>query len=402
MRSEGTKVKTSAAQSTKYPPKRALGVSDKVNVKGNIQTGQQKAKYPFSIGDLPKSEPNQVPVLTHMNTAASSKSNRPTVTALKKQPNTRMQSFNQASSKTSTITKFRSDSKSALLGPTKSVGTRLSLGPVVKTKTGLIPAVVQPRSTQSHFLSVPARTAHVSTTSVKVRPGMSSTISVSQKSAMAHTKTFRNAALNNPVNERPVYLTARSGIKVQNQKTSNSKPLPGKHSQTSCQVPSRGLKSVPTSKCTVAPVKLERRVGMSTMNKSAAVPTDGVTKQKSECGGEKNGKPSKVPSRTPLEATTRLTTSKVVRRQVTQAAVADLSEKTKTHKETQSKKANVPLPLTHVKRSGAPVMSQTAPQPARTISLTGRAASSKTPKVSVRAAPQTEVKKLTADQEERM
>ncbi|KAG7220461.1 hypothetical protein INR49_018180 [Caranx melampygus] len=268
--SDGTNVKSSAAQSTKYPPKRALGVSDKLNVKGNTQTGQQKAEHPSSAGD---------------------------------------------------------------------------------------------------------------------------------PSAMAHRKTLPNTALNNPTNERPVPLTARVGIKVQNQNTSNSKPLQGSH------VLSRGLKSVPTSKCTVAPVKLERRVGMSKINKPAVEPTDSVTKQKSERGAEKSGKPSKVTNQTSLEATRR-PTSKVVRRQVTQAAAADLSRKTKTCKETQSKKgqtsANVPPPLTGMKRSGAPVMSQTVPQPARTISLTGRATTSKTPKVSVRAIPQTEVKKMTADQEERM
>lgn len=389
-RSEGTKFKTSFAQSTKNPPKKALGVSNRVNVTGNTQTGQQRAKQPSSVHDAAKLKLNRNPVLSQKDPVVRSKSNQSTVTNPNNQSNQGMQPFSQTFQKTAPFRKFSSGSKSALPGPAKTVSTRISLGPLVKTKTGLIPAVTQPRNTQSHSLHIPVPVAHT-TTSIKVRPSTASTV-VSQKSAVTQRKVFPSSAFNKRVNEKT------------GSQNCFSKQLPGKHSQQSCQSSNPGLKSLPTSKRTVAPVKLDRSGGTTTkINKPAVEQADRLIKQsKSNSNGAKNGNPSKVHSQTSLEATRR-PAPKVVSRQVTQPTVADMKVQTKSCKETQGKKgqttANTPLPFTVMKRSGAPVMSQTAPQPTRTVSFTGRATNPKTPKVSV---PQTEVKKMTADQVERM
>ncbi|XP_056231391.1 cytoskeleton-associated protein 2-like isoform X1 [Seriola aureovittata] len=401
-RSEGTKT-------TKLPAKRVFGVTNKVNVKGSILTGRQNGKCPSSIGGPAQPQRNENPVLTGMDTVVSSKSTLNATSQLKKPPNTGLLSSGRASSNAASNTKFSSNSNSAWSGPRKTVSVRMSLGPIVKTKTGLIPAVTQSRNTKSRVTHTPAAAANTTTTSVgkKVRSSTSSLVSDSQSSATAQRKTLRNTALNNPVNERTVSSTARAGIKVQSQDKSNSKPLLGTHSQSSCksQLSSHGWKPVPTSKCIEALIKPKGREGMSKTNRSTGEPTDRPTKQKSEGGGEKNGKSCKVPSRTSYDAVSRRT-SKAVSGQFTRAAVAELGGKTKTCKETQSKKAhssaNAPPPQTCIKRTGAPVMSQTVPQPSRTISLTGQATNMKTPKVSVRIIPQTEGKKMTAAQEERM
>lgn len=81
-----------------------------------------------------------------------------------------------------------------------------------------------------------------------------------------------------------------------------------------------------------------------------------------------------------------------------QPAVAEVGKKTKITKENGSSKA--PPPKAGVTSRGAPLMSQTVPPPARTMSLTVKV--TKTPKAQVRVVPQTEGKKLTAAQVERM
>ncbi|KAI4821250.1 hypothetical protein KUCAC02_029192 [Chaenocephalus aceratus] len=91
---------------------------------------------------------------------------------------------------------------------------------------------------------------------------------------------------------------------------------------------------------------------------------------------------------------------------VTSAAVAELAVKSKTCKKTDDKKghisANAPPPQAGFKRTSAPVVAQTVPRAGRTISHTSQATLTKTPKFPVRVIPQTEGKKPTAAQEERI
>ncbi|XP_074494933.1 cytoskeleton-associated protein 2-like [Sebastes fasciatus] len=399
-RYEHTKIPTLAAQSTKHPAARgAFGVTNKVNVKASILTGRPNSTNCSSATSGPaKPKLNHNPVLAGTYTVLPSKSNPDAASHLKRQPNTRIPSSGRASSNaartaaTKSNSRFSSSSNVTQTCPMKTVSVRMSLGPMVKTKTGLIPALIQPRNSQSQNLthtSAAAADSTTTTTSVanKVRSSTSSSVSVSQRSAMAPRKTLPTTALNN--HER-----TRAGIKVQNQNKSNSKPLLGKHSQPSCKTQlSSGLKSTSTSsKCTAAPIKPEGRVG------TAGQPTNGSTKQRSVGKGQKNGQTCKVASQTSSGPASRCSSRAVSG--VMQAA--ELGGKTKTDGKKGHSSANAPPPQTGVKRISAPVMSQTVPRPGRTISYTGQATHTKTPKVPVKVVPQTEGKKLTAAQEERM
>uniref|UniRef100_A0A4W6FJG4 Cytoskeleton associated protein 2-like n=1 Tax=Lates calcarifer TaxID=8187 RepID=A0A4W6FJG4_LATCA len=389
LRYEGSKGQTLPAQPTKHPSTRAFRVTNKENVRVGVLTGQQNAKHTCSTRGPTQLEVKPNPPRVH--TTVSSKYKVNVASHLKKQPNTAANTRENSSSKA-----FSSSTKKTL----NSV--RMSLGPIVKTKTGLIPAVTQPKNTQSHLIhSTATATGSTTTPSVtnKVRPSTSS-VSVSQKSATAQRKTLATAAVNNLVNERKTIPTARAGIKDQDQSKSGSKSLLVKNPQPSCKSQlMSGQKSVSMSKYTTAPIKLEGR-GVLKTNKLAGVATGRSTKQKLEGGGEKNGQPRTVPTRTSSGLASRAASG------VTRAAVAELGGKTKICNETQSKRvhssANALPPQVSIRRAGAPVMSHTVPRPVRTISHTGNAADVKTPKVPVRVIPQTEGKKLTAAQEERM
>nr|XP_020441445.1 cytoskeleton-associated protein 2-like isoform X1 [Monopterus albus] len=445
---EGTKVQTLAAGCTKHPDRKAFGVTYKTNIKGSILTGQQNASCPGANSGRVQPKPNQNLVLTRTYTVVSSKSNLNAANHLKMQHNIGMQSSGKATSKSSHVavipsnTRFSRSSGATRSIPMKSVSVRMSLVPTVKTRTGLIPAVIQPRNTKSQTSTTATDPSTTSVTNkvrsgrmslvpiVKTRTGLipaviqprntksqtsttatdpsttsvtnkvrSGTSSVSLRSAVAQRRTFTTTTLNNPAKERTTgRLTARAGFKGQRQNSSNSKPLLDKLSQLSCKSQlSNALKSTFTpSKCTAAPIKSEGRVGVSKTNRSAGPPTDRSTNQRSV-----SSQPCKVASQTSLAPASRYSYRAVS--WVTRDAVAEPGRKSKTCKETQSKKGhssvNVPPQPTGIKRAEAPVMSQTVPQPARAIS---QATDGKMPKALIRVIPQTEGKKLTAAQEERM
>lgn len=409
---EATEVKSLAAQSTKLPARRAFGVTNKVNVKRSILDGQQNYNCLSATRGPAQTNLNQNSVLRSTYTVISSKFNLNAATQVKKQLNTGMRSSAKVSSNvghTAVIpsnTRFASWPNAAWSVPVKTVSVRMSLGPIVRTKTGLIPAVTQPRNTNSHLLHISATAPDTITTATSVankvisRP--SSSVSVSQRSTVAQRKTISATVENNPVNERTtVSLTARSQ-KVKDQSKSNLKPLLVKHSQPSCKSQmSSGLKSASLSSKSKAVTIMPERKGMSKTNQSAGQHTDRSTKQRSEGRGEKNDRLYKVTCPTSLGPSTRCSS-----RAVSGAAVAEMCGKTMKCKEIQSKKGhsstNVLSQQTGIKRTDVPLMSKTVPQPPRTISFTGKPTEMKTPKVLVRVIPQTEGKKLTAAQEERM
>ncbi|XP_054466961.1 cytoskeleton-associated protein 2-like isoform X2 [Anoplopoma fimbria] len=393
---ERPKIQTLAAQSTKHPATRgAFVVTHKVNVKANILTGRQNTNRPSATNGPAQPKPNQNLVLTRRSAVVSSRSNPNATNHLKKQPNTGIPSSGRASSNaalkavTKSNSRFSSSSNATWSCPMTTGSVRISLGPMVKTKTGLIPAVTQPRNSQSQRITHTSATAGDPTTiatanvTKKVQSSNLSSVSVSHKSAITQRKPLPTTSLNNQ--ER-----ARAGIKVQNQ--SNSRPLFRKTSQPSSKIQlSRGQKSTSTfAKSTAAPLKPQGRAG------AAGQPTDRFPKLRSEGGGQTKSQPCKVSSQT---------TSGVANRSSTRAAVAELGGKTKTSEQTNGRKgssANAPPPQTGIKRTSIPVMSQTVPRLGKTISHTGQAKGTKTPKVPVRVIPQTEGKKVTAAQEERM
>lgn len=372
-------------QSRQHPSRKAFGVANQVNAKTNTSTRQQEAARPSSVFDRAQSKYNVNPVLTNTYSVLSSKSHLNRASHLKKQPNTGSQASGKVpSSGAHTVgaksnSKFVCSSNAAFPRPATSVSDRISLGPVVKTRTGLIPAVTQPKSTKSNFTHTSAKAAHTTSATTLVaktaRSGNIATVSVSQRSTMAVLSTAR------PVN------------KAQN----NSKSLLGKNPQLSCKNHmSNSLKSASTS-CTAASFKSKGRV---TTNKSVVQPADRSTKPRSVTEAENNAQRRKVNSQASSRPETRCKSVSGNVRDV------DLGRKPKTSKETVIKKerssANALLPQAGVKKTCAPVISKTVPQPARTLCLTGRTTDMKTPKVQVKVVPQTEGKKLNAAQEERL
>lgn len=384
LRYESTK--TQNTQSAKHPAKGAFGIANNVNVKGKILTVRQNTNRQSATSGVAQAKPKQNPVLTTTYNAVSSKFNLIAASHLKKQPNTRKPSSaknSESTAVTKSNRKFGGSSNATWSCQMKTNSVRVSLGPMVKTKTGLIPTVIQPRNSQNltHTSSTAAHTNTATTASVanKVRSSTSSSVSVSQRSDLAQRRTLPTTALNNT--ER-----TRAGIRVQNQNMTNSKPLLGKPPSYKTQL-SCGLKSVSTSS-KYAAIRPEGRVGMSKSVKSSGQPTVTSTKQT----GQRKGQQCKVVPPTVIG--------------VTRAAVAELAVKSKTCKKTDDKKghisANAPPPQAGFKRTSAPVVSQTVPRAGRTISHTSQATLTKTPKFPVRVIPQTEGKKLTAAQEERM
>ncbi|KAK5870754.1 hypothetical protein PBY51_003675 [Eleginops maclovinus] len=374
---ESTKIQTT--QSTKYPAKGAFSIANRVNVKGKILTVQQNTNRPSVISGVAQAKPKPNHVLTTTYNAVSS--NLIAASHLKKQPNTGNPSSTRSSVRTVGIKpnrKFGCSSNANWSCQMDANSMRMSIGHIEKTKTGLIPAVIQPRNSHN--------TTRTSSTRVKiasvpnnVRSG--ALASVSQRSVLTQRRTLPTTALNNT--ER-----SRAGIGVQNQYM--SKPLLVKPPSYTTRL-SSGLKSVSTSS-TYAAIRPVERLGMSKTNKSSGQPTATSTEQTAEGRGRRNGQPFKIAPPTVGG--------------VTRAAVAELAGKSKTCKKTDDKKghmsANAPPPQAGLKRTSVPVMSQTLPRTGRTVSHTSQATHPKTPTVAVRVIPQTEGRKLTAAQEERM
>uniref|UniRef100_A0A3Q0S7Q0 Cytoskeleton-associated protein 2 C-terminal domain-containing protein n=1 Tax=Amphilophus citrinellus TaxID=61819 RepID=A0A3Q0S7Q0_AMPCI len=268
------------------------------------------------------------------------------------------------------------------------VDARISLGPLVKTKTGLTPAVIQPRATKPNLPHTSVTAASTTTTTQaakKVQSSTTSSVSVSQRSGMG------------------VPSAARARNKAQGQSKLSSKPALGTRSQKSSKSHlSSGLKSTSTSlKSTAASL---RPAGRGAANKSAGQPANGSTKTGTETKGRENGRPLKAAFQTSSRPTNRCASRPVGG--LMQPAVTEMGKKTKITKETAGKTKNrsskAPPPKAGVKSRSAALVSQTVPPPARTVSLTGKATDTKTPKVQVRVIPQTEGKKPTAAQVERM
>ncbi|XP_008286889.1 cytoskeleton-associated protein 2-like [Stegastes partitus] len=383
-RRSGQKSPAWNAQSKPNPARRAFGVTNRENVKGSVLKGQQNAALTSSNSGPPQPKPDLNHALTSTYTVVFSKSSLNAAGHLRKQPHTGNQASGKAPSNAARTVRVRSNSKLSLSAassaPVSAPSTRMSLGPLVKTKTGLIPAVTQPRNTKSGVTHGAATAARPTTALVakKVRCSDTSSVSLPPRSALG------------------VGSAARAGNKLQVQTKYNCKPLLGKHAQPSCRNQlSNGLKQAASTSLRCPAAAAYRPEGRVAAPRSVSQPADRSTKLEPGVKGQKNGQPSsRAVSRCSSRAAGRVT------------AGTALGRKTKMGNETDCKKKscsqNAPLAHTATTSRGAPVLSQTAPQPARTISLTGRATHQNTPKVLVRPVPQTEGKKLTAAQEDRL
>lgn len=139
-RSECNHVPSLAARSTTRPARTVFGGSDSGDVKGSILTGRE-----IRSTKIGRAQPKPNPVLTRCPTDASSKSN------LKNQSNKGIQTTDSVSSNaavTKSNCRVSSSSNVAWSCSAKTFSARISLGPLVKTRTGLVPAITQPRNSQ--------------------------------------------------------------------------------------------------------------------------------------------------------------------------------------------------------------------------------------------------------------
>ncbi|KAM4576000.1 cytoskeleton-associated protein 2-like [Odontesthes bonariensis] len=390
-----SKGQTLTSQSSQPSPRREFGITYKTNIKGRTLTGQQNSICPSSNRVPAQPKPNRNLVLPRTYSAVSSKSNLTAGSHLKKQPCTGIQSAKPPSNAARTVV-AKSNLKSSLSSNSaasylmKTTSTRLSIGPFVKTKTGLIPAVTQPRSTKSDRTDPPATARHTTTTTT--------TTVTAVNAKKAQSRSMPSTSISHRAVQRPV---DKIQVQAQNKSKSNSKPQLGKHTQTGCRSQSsNGLTVASTSFRSKA--EPSKSAGVPT-KKSTCQPAVSYTKARSGAEGKKNVQPCKVAPQTSSAAASRCSSRAVSGSR--QAAVTELGGKTKMSKQTHNKRenilANVPPSKAQTKPTVAPIMSRTVPQPSRTLSRTGWAADAKTPKVTVKLVPQTEGKKVTAAQEER-
>lgn len=374
IRLEGAKSQPLGSQLSQDPlRRRAFGVSDRVNVKD----GKQNANCTSSSRVTALTKVN--PVLRRTYTVSSSKPNL----SLKKQPNTeghnqsKVQSNGRCTQVAKSDHKVIRSSSGATLCSLEMTSSRISTGPLVKTKTGLVPAVIQPRNEKSKASNPPGtkrQTIHSTSIAKKGQSSRMSSVSVSQRPTLAHS-------------------ASRVGSKSEALNKSKPKPLPDKQTQpTGKSQLTRGPRSVVPAK--YKPVKPEEGVFAADRSVKLGPKTE----------FKKNTQILKAGAAT-ISRTSVKCSSAIVKTSKQTALPKDGREANR-GKETQvnKEKTSRNIPSVHVPRksTAAPVGSQTAPQPSRSFSLMGRPTATKTPTGRLKAVPQTEVKKLTSAQEERM
>uniref|UniRef100_A0A3B3UPL5 Cytoskeleton-associated protein 2-like n=1 Tax=Poecilia latipinna TaxID=48699 RepID=A0A3B3UPL5_9TELE len=384
MRWHDSKDKTLVPQRSQDPPKRrALVVSDKVNV----TNGKQTAICSSSSSVSAQIKVYQNPLLRKTYTVLSSKSSFTPAATQKNQPNTGSRNLSKVQLNGCCTHAAKSEPKSSItssratLCPLEMVSSRISTGPLVKTKTGLVPAVIQPRNPKSNTSHPPGSKRQTFTSSTAKNPK-----SKGQSSRMSSASASQRPALVIPTN-------SRVGSKAEAQNKPKPKPLPVTQTQpTGRSQLWTGLRSAEPSKCkTVKPeqsVLTSKRAGQSAHTSKTQVKKN---TQSVKADAPASSRPSVKRSSTAVKTDERVWSKD--------------GRETKTNRETQNiQKTSRNIPSVHVatKCTAAARGYRTAPQPSRSISLLGRAAATKTPKVTVKTAPQTEIKKLTAAQEERM
>lgn len=348
---------------------RPLGVNNRENIKGSNLAQKQNQS-----ANNKEAKANQLPVFSRTYTVVTSKSTTNGVGHLKKQPNTRQQSAGVASTSKhgNEITNNRKSScaNAASASMKSTVNTRMIYGPIVKTRTGLTPAMTLPRNMKS---STSTLSCNGKTTVSKVT---SSNKHVSHESNLFLRKTISTITLNKSVNERRVAMSTKTGNRAQKSLSNRLQP---------------SLKQeLSTSRCTVKSIKPVTRAGTSKTNVSVGQPRSLSVVIKNKPSQGVTHPPSVPAARGNLK--------------INKVTASNLGGNTKMSKETESKKAGTSTKATQAwgvtKRNEVPAITQTAPQPHRSISLTNRPTDMKTPQV--RAPPQTAQKMLTAAQEERM
>ncbi|XP_068613340.1 cytoskeleton-associated protein 2-like [Brachionichthys hirsutus] len=354
------KAPAQAARSAARPAGRVFAASSNATDKSSIPTGRQKSNRQSETTGRAQPQRGGNPALKKGSAVVPSKPSLNPIGHVKNPGKPGARSSGRTSSHaasaagTKAAFRFSSNSNAALSSSRKPDGDRIRIGPLIRTKTGLVPAVIQPRSVQRQARPSTAGADTASSAANKGRPSTSRTVSVS---TLAQRKAFPVTALTDAGKQ-----TATAGIK--NQAKWNSKPLMGQPSQV--PVPCKrqvaiGLRTTSKSQFTAASNKPEGRVGMSKTNKSTGLPTDESAKQKAGPVGR--------------------CSSRAV------SAVVEPGRQIKTWTETGRRR--------ELSSANAP---QTAPRPSRAVSRTD----TKTAKIQAGTIPQAKGKGVTAAQEERM
>uniref|UniRef100_A0A3B5LU94 Cytoskeleton-associated protein 2 C-terminal domain-containing protein n=1 Tax=Xiphophorus couchianus TaxID=32473 RepID=A0A3B5LU94_9TELE len=379
IRWHNSKDKTLVPQRSQDPPRRrALGVSDK----GNVTNGNQTAICSSSSSVSAQTNVNQNPLLRKTYTVLSSKSSFTPAATQQNQPNTgsrnlsKVQLNGHCTHAAKSEPKPSKSSSRAALCPLEMASSRISTGPLVKTKTGLVPAAIQPRNPKSNASHPPGS---------KRQPFTFSTVAKNPKGKGQLGKMSSVSASQRPAVVIPTNSRARSKTEAQNR--SKPKPLPVKLTPpTGRSQLWTGLHSAGPSKCKT--VKPEQSVLTS---KTAGQPA-----HTSKTQVKKNTQSVKADAPTTSRPSIKRSSTAV---KTNESVWSKDGRETKTNRETQiiqKTSRNISSGHLPTKCAAATRGYRTAPQPSRSISLLDRTAATKTPKVMIKTAPQTEVKKLTA------
>lgn len=379
------------SQSSIKPHRSVLGVNNKVNVKNGVQTGQQGTHLKRPTDTF--AQPHLKPTIKRSNTAL-----QPATSLSRNLSNTRALSSVWKSSKPEGTVRpisvsRSSSSKTAWSGPMNTASSRISLGCLVKTRTGLVPAMTQSLHTSSQSL---ARNSAL-TTSVpkaaaaeKSRYKTTSTLVTVCKRPVAAQKSLPSSAPGKASRDKNVMTAADDRKPKVPAKPSSRPPVLPPKSQTT-----NGLKSTcSTSSCAAPLNRTKGTTRVTTSYQSDRRPTGSATRRMFERDGNKN-----IPQ---VNASFRLSN------QVTASSCRGFDRSTPA---ATAAKENSSIP-THTKKGQSIVNGRppqvglrrtvTVPQPPRITSHTRKATVTTATKALVKAAPHTEGAKLTAAQEERM
>nr|XP_057927855.1 cytoskeleton-associated protein 2-like isoform X2 [Doryrhamphus excisus] len=204
------------------PSRKTFFAPKKESLHSNIRTGPQKAGGLLSLRSTLTEKPSST-----ATSSLSSKSDLKADSLPTKQTRVRMLLAGKASSTVhlpllkNTGSTLRPASNTAGSFPVNTY--RMSLGPMVKTRTGLIPAMIPPKVTRP----IPIRTANPSAAAPQCH--VSSSRPVSQTSSAAQVKKI-------PVRQRPT-APCRVTNTTQEANVSRSKAIPVKQSQLSSLKP---------------------------------------------------------------------------------------------------------------------------------------------------------------------
>ncbi|XP_055080346.1 cytoskeleton-associated protein 2-like [Periophthalmus magnuspinnatus] len=367
------KVKTLQPTSVQKP----LGLKNSTKTSSSNLYGKQNSKNISTTATKDAKGQYQIPVFTKIYTIVNSKST--SNAASQKQPFTRVPSVGKISSKTlsdscavkvsNITTALCTNAASATMNKTEN--GRMIHGPIIKTRTGLMPAVIQPRNSKPNILSTVADTKM---STYKARSKSLSHRPVSQPSITSLRKTISTVALR-PVSEKTVTMATRGENKAQNKSrpsTATSKIV----EKPRCNTLSDRLQSL--SRCSTRSVNPDTKVQTTKTKSTVALKVD-----KNKPG---LGKP-------PSTMTTNRDNFRVHR----VATACNHGDKSKISKEIQTKKTSKPFhaPVAP-KENKRPIVPQSAPQPSRARNLSSRPTSMKTPE---RSTPQPDTKPLTAAQD---